>query len=64
MIDFLDALTARYDIQIIYADTRDEAEERIANLAALHYAYYIAEQQGFGHCLKEGDLEEPMAHSE
>jgi curved DNA-binding protein CbpA len=56
LMDFLDALTARYGIQIIYADTRDEAEERVANLAALHYAYYFAEQQGFGRCLKEDDL--------
>ena len=56
MMDFLDALTTRYGIQIIYADTRDEAEERVANLAALHYAYYFAEQQGFGRCLKEDDL--------
>jgi DnaJ domain len=56
LMDFLDALTARYGIQIIYADSRDEAEERIANLAALYYAYYFAEQQGFGRCLKEGDL--------
>lgn len=56
LIDFLDALTARYGIQIIYADTRDEAEERVANLAALHYAYYFAEQQGFGRCLTENDL--------
>jgi DnaJ domain len=56
LMDFLDALTARYGIQIIYADSRDEAEERIANLAALYYAYYFAEQQGFGRCLKEDDL--------
>lgn len=56
LIDFLDALTVRYGIQIIYADTRDEAEERVANLAALHYAYYFAEQQGFGRCLTENDL--------
>ena len=56
LIDFLDALTARYGIQIIYADTRDEAEERVANLAALQYAYYFAEQQGFGRCLQENDL--------
>ncbi len=56
LIDFLDALTARYGIQIIYADTRDEAEERVANLAALHYAYYFAEQQGFGRCLTENNL--------
>jgi len=56
LIDFLDALTARYAIQIIYADTREEAEERVANLAALHYAYYFAEQQGFGRCLTENDL--------
>jgi curved DNA-binding protein CbpA len=56
LMDFLDSLTARFGLQIIYADTRDEAEERVANLAALHYAYYFAEQQGFGRCLKEGDL--------
>jgi len=56
LMDFLDALTARYGIQIIYADSREEAEERIANLAATHYAYHFAEQQGFGRCLKEGDL--------
>ena len=56
LLDFLDALTARYGIQVIYADTRDEAEERIANLASLHYAYYFAEQQGFGRCLRENDL--------
>ena len=56
LMDFLDSLTARYGIQIIYADTRDEAEERIANLASIHYAYYFAEQQGFGRCLKEDDL--------
>ena len=56
LMDFLDALTARYGIQIIYADTRDEAEERIANLAATHYAYYFSEQQGFGRCLKEEEL--------
>jgi curved DNA-binding protein CbpA len=56
LMDFLDALTARYGIQTIYADTRDEAEERIANLASIHYAYYFAEQQGFGRCLAEDDL--------
>ena len=56
LMDFLDALTARYGIQLIYTDSRDEAEERIANLAALHYAYYFAEQQGFGRCLQENDL--------
>ena len=55
-MDFLDALTARYGIQLIYTDSRDEAEERIANLAALHYAYYFAEQQGLGRCLTENDL--------
>jgi len=56
MMDFLDALTARYGIQIIYSDSREEAEERVANLAALHYAYHFAEQQGFGRCLTEDDL--------
>lgn len=53
MMDFLDAMTARYGIQIIYTDGRDEAEERVANLAATHYAYYFAEQQGLGRCLNE-----------
>ena len=56
MMDFLDALTARYGIKIIYSDSREEAEERVANLAALHYAYYFAEQQGLGRCLTEDDL--------
>ena len=56
VMDFLDALTARYGVQIIYADTRDEAEERIANLAALHYSYHFAEQMGFGRCLTEHDV--------
>ena len=56
MMDFLDALTARYGIQIIYSDSREEAEERVANLAALHYAYHFAEQQGLGRCLTENDV--------
>jgi DnaJ-domain-containing protein 1 len=55
MMDFLDALTARYGMQIIYTDSREEAEERVANLAALHYAYHLAEQQGLGRCLTEND---------
>ncbi len=55
-MDFLDALTARFGITIIYSDSREEAEERIANLAALHYAYHFAEQQGFGRCLIEDDV--------
>lgn len=56
LIDFLDALKARHAIQIIQADTREEAEERVANFAALHYAYFFAEQQGLGRCLNEGEL--------
>jgi ERCC4-type nuclease len=56
MMDFLDALTARFGITIIYSDSREEAEERVANLAALHYAYHFAEQQGLGRCLAEDDL--------
>jgi len=56
MMDFLDGLTARYGIKIIYSDNREEAEERVANLAALYYAYHFAEQLGFGRCLKEDDL--------
>ncbi len=55
MVDFLDALTARYGIQIIQSDSREEAEERVANLAALHYAYHLAELQGLGRCLTEND---------
>jgi len=56
LIDFLDALKAKHGIQIIHGDTREEAEERLANFAALHYAYLFAEQQGFGRCLNEGEL--------
>jgi curved DNA-binding protein CbpA len=56
LVDFLDALTARFGMQIIYADSREEAEERVANLAALHYAYHLAEQQGLGRCLTENDI--------
>lgn len=56
MMDFLDALTARFGITIIYSDSREEAEERVANLAALHYAYHFAEQLGFGRCLTENDV--------
>ncbi|MBM4123591.1 MAG: hypothetical protein FJ246_01325 [Nitrospira sp.] len=56
LIDFLDSVTARYGIQIIYTDSREEAEARVANLAAMHYAYFFAEQQGLGRCLKEDDL--------
>lgn len=56
LLDFIDALTARFGITLIYTDSRDEAEERVANLAAMHYAYYFAEQQGYGRCLVEEDL--------
>jgi DnaJ domain/ERCC4 domain len=56
MMDFLDSLTARFGIKIVYSDGREEAEERVANLAVMHYAYHFAEQQGFGRCLTEGDL--------
>lgn len=56
MMDFLDALTARFGIKIIFSDSREEAEERVANLAAMHYAYYFAEQQGYGRCLNENDV--------
>lgn len=56
LMDFLDAITARYGLHVMYADSRDEAEERIANLAALHYAYYFAEQQGLDRCLSDNDV--------
>ena len=56
LLDFLAAITARYGIQIVHADTREEAEERVANLAALHYAYFFAEREGLGRCLSENDL--------
>lgn len=55
LMDFLDSLTARFGLQIVQADSREEAEERIANLAAIHYAYHLAEQQGLGRCLTEND---------
>jgi ERCC4-type nuclease len=56
MMDFLDAVTLKYGIQVIFANTREEAEERVANLAAMHYAYFYAEQEGLGRCLTENDL--------
>ena len=56
VMDFLDASALKYGIQVIFADTREEAEERVANLAAMHYAYFYAEQEGLGRCLNEGDL--------
>lgn len=56
LVDFLDSLTARFGIQIVQAESREEAEERVANLAAIHYAYHLAEQQGLGRCLTENDL--------
>jgi hypothetical protein len=56
LLDFLAAITARYGIQIVHADTRQEAEERVANLAALNYAYFFAEREGLGRCLNENDL--------
>ena len=56
LMDVLDAMTARYGIQIIRAETREEAEERVANLASLHYAYFYAEQQGLGRYLNQNDL--------
>lgn len=56
LVDFLDSLTARFGIQVLQAETREEAEERVANLAAIHYAYHLAEQQGLGRCLTENDL--------
>lgn len=56
LIDFLDALKVRHAIQVIQADTREGAEERLANFAAVHYAYFFAEQQGLGRCLNEDHL--------
>jgi ERCC4-type nuclease len=56
VMDFLDAITLKYGIQVIFADTREEAEERVANLAAMHYAYFYAEQEGLGRYLRENDL--------
>ncbi|MCW5798398.1 MAG: J domain-containing protein [Nitrospira sp.] len=55
LIDFLDSITARFAIQIVHAESREDAEDRIANLAAIHYAYHLAEQQGLGRCLTEND---------
>ncbi len=55
LIDFLDSLTARFGLQIVHAENREDAEERVANLAAIHYAYHLAEQEGLGRCLTEND---------
>ncbi|GKS57936.1 hypothetical protein YTPLAS18_14630 [Nitrospira sp.] len=56
LADFRDALTARFSLPVIFADTREDAEERVANLAAMHYAYFFAEQQGLDRCLTEDDV--------
>ncbi len=56
VMDFLDAVTLKYGIQVIFAHTREEAEERVANLAAMHYAYFYAEQEGLGRYLSENDI--------
>jgi len=56
VMDFLDAVALKYGIQVIFADTREEAEERVGNLAAMHYAYFYAEQEGLGRSLSENDL--------
>jgi curved DNA-binding protein CbpA len=56
LLDFLDAITARYGIQIVFSATREEAEERIANLAAMHYADFLAQQQGLGRFLHEDEV--------
>ena len=56
VMDFLDAITLKYGIQVIFAHTREEAEERVANLAAMHYAYFYAEQEKLGRYLRENDL--------
>lgn len=56
VMDFLDALALKYGIQVIVAEGRAEAEERIANFAAMHYAYFYAEQEGLGRFLNENDL--------
>ncbi len=55
LMDFLDAVTARYGVQIVYAETREEAEERVANLAAMHYANMFAEERGLGRYLIESE---------
>ena len=56
VMDFLDAVALKYGIHAIFAETREEAEERVANLAAMHYAYFYAEQEGLGRSLSENDV--------
>src|SRR2546426_1105594 len=56
VMDFLDAVALKYGIQVILADTREEWEEAVANSAAMHYAYFYAEQEGLGRSLSENDL--------
>jgi ERCC4-type nuclease len=52
----LDAIAVKFGIQILYVDHREAAEERVANLAALAFAYHYAEQRGLSNCLCEDDL--------
>jgi len=52
----LDAIATKFHIAIVYTDSREASEERVANLAAMAYAYHYATQMGFGACLQDGDL--------
>ncbi len=56
VMDFLDAVALKYGIRVVTAEDRTEAEERVANLAAMHYAYFYAEQEGLGRYLTDENL--------
>jgi ERCC4-type nuclease len=53
----LDALEAKFGIQIIYTSTyKPLAEERAASWLSKHFTYFWLEENGYGRVLQEGDL--------
>jgi ERCC4-type nuclease len=53
----LDALEARFGIQVIYTSIdRRLAEEKAASWLSKHFTYWYLEENGFGRILQEGDL--------
>ncbi len=52
----LAAISARHGIQVVFADTRDLAEELVASWLSKLHAYEWLEREGLGRVLQEGDL--------
>lgn len=55
-MSLLDAVTAKYRLTIIYADSCEEVEEGRASLSATHYAASLPQQQGLRRSLNENDI--------